>query len=343
MSRTIRSTRSNRITETFESPSRGPLVLFAIGALAVATLIACDVKGDKRHTDSAVVTKPDESLQQSVASDSSSTTSSVPQNVSFASAESTYQQHRYKEAAQMFEVYVQRRPENPWGHYMLGLSSWKAGQLDEAVAAFEESIRLDSTHVKSYLNLGRVLLDQAKPKEALTRVTAAAEIDPTSSEVHRMLGRVRTSLEQPDSAMTEYRVALSFDENDVWSMNNLGLLLIQQERYDEALPPLARVVELRGSSPVFQNNLGIVLERTGHVSQAMEAYRAALAADTTYVKASRSVARLTGFVDDPSTSPVDLAELSRSFQRDIAAWKLERTTPVRATAVKPDSQPVPRR
>ena len=340
MSRTTRSTRSNRITETFDHPSRGPLVFFTIGAVALATLIACNVKGDKQHTDSVVVTKPD-SQQQSVP-DSVSPSNTVPQNVSFATAESTYQQRRYKAATEMFEVYVQRRPENPWGHYMLGLSAWKSGQLDEAVAAFEETIRLDSTHVKSYLNLGRVLLEQDKPKDALERISSAAEIDPLSSEVHRMLGRVRTSLKQPDSAIAEYRVALAFDENDVWSMNNMALLLIQQERYDEALPALARAVELRGNSPVFQNNLGIVLERTGHYSQAAEAYRTALAADTTYVKASRSLARVTGQNDDPSTSPVDLVEVSRAFQRDIAMWKAGRD-PVGTTAVKPDSLTVPKR
>ena len=332
MSRTIRSSQSKRITETFDHPSRGPLVLFAAGALALATLIACNVKGEKRVSDGVVVTKPEET-QPTMESTLPPVT--VDKNVSYATAESTYNQQRYREATDMFGAYTQRRPENPWGHYMLGLSAWKSGQLDIAKGAFERSIELDSTNVKSYLNLGRVLLDQNKPVEAQERVTQAEEIDPLSSEVQRMLGRVQTSLGQPDSAIASYRVALSLDETDVWSMNNMALLLIKQERFDEALPPLARAAELKPGSPVFQNNLGVALERTGHFSAASDAYRAALTADSTYAKASRGLSRVIELVDDPGTGPVDLTVLSQQFVRDVAAWKAERSVPV--AAVKPDS------
>ena len=344
MSRSIRSTHSQRISRTFDQPSRTPVVLFVAASLALAALIACDVKGDKRVHDSAVVTKPDETQPLSQASsDSMTPTNTVPQNVSFASAESTYNQKRYKEATEMFAVYVERKPENPWGHYMHGLSAWKSGQLDVAKSAFERSIALDSTHVKSYLNLGRVLLEQNKPAEALERIASAEAIDPMSSEVHRMLGRVHTVLGTADTAIAEYRVALSLDETDVWSMNNLALLLLQQERYDDALPALARAVELRPGSPVFQNNLGVALERTGRFGLASNAYRAALTADSTYMKATRGLSRVSQFVDDPGTTPVDLTELAQQFVRDVATWKSERSVPVATTAVKPDSLRVPQR
>jgi len=341
MSRSIRSTQSRRIAETFDHPSRGPLVLFAAGALILATLIACNVKGEKRHSDGVVVTKPEETKPQT--SDSTTSPSIVDRNVSYATAETTYNQHRYREASDMFGAYVQRKPENPWGHYMLGLSAWKSGQLDVAKTAFERSIELDSTNVKSYLNLGRVLLEQDKPIEAQERVAQAEEIDPLSSEVHRMLGRVQTSLGQPDSAIASYRVALSLDETDVWSMNNMALLLLKQERFEEALPALARAVELKAGSPVFQNNLGVALERTGHFSAASDAYRAALTADSTYVKASRGLSRVIEMVDDPGNGTVDLTVLSQQFVRDVATWKAERGVPAKTTAVKPDSVTVPQR
>jgi tetratricopeptide (TPR) repeat protein len=343
MSRSTRSIRSNRFAETFDRPTRGPMWLAVVVSVVAGTLVACNVKDEKKPTNLAVVTQPDDSVQQQPTTDSVAQQASELKNVTFESAESAYQQKEYKQATEMFDAYIQRRPENPWGHYMLGLSAWKSGQLDVAVSAFERSIELDSSHVKSYLNLGRVLLEQKRASEALERITVAAQLDPTNAEVHRMLGRVHTTLRQPDSAIAAYRVALSIDATDVWSMNNMALVLIQQERYDEALPALARAVELRPGSPVFQNNLGIALENTGHFAAATEAYRAAIAADGTYVKATRSLARVTGIIDDPASSPVDLGMLAQAFDREVATWRAERSVPVGTTAVKPDSLTVPER
>jgi len=51
---------------------------------------------------------------------------------------------------------------------MLGLSAWKQGDRDRAVAAFEQVLEKDSTHVKSQLNLSRVLIEQGKAQDALS-------------------------------------------------------------------------------------------------------------------------------------------------------------------------------
>ena len=108
---------------------------------------------------------------------------------------------------------------------MLGLSAWKSGDLERRARAFERSLELDSTNVKTLLNLGRVLLEQGQADDALVRIGAAIELDTGSAEAHRMMGRVQSARGQRDSAMASYRVALSIDPADSWSMNNLGLLL----------------------------------------------------------------------------------------------------------------------
>jgi Tfp pilus assembly protein PilF len=234
--------------------------------------------------------------------------------VTFAEALDTYNQRKYADAVESFEGYVLRHPENAFGHYMLGLSAWKAGDLDGARVALETSLQIDSTNVKTLLNLGRVLLDQGRPIEAEPRIRAAVALDSESAEVHRMLARVQATLGQSDSAEASYRVALSINSGDSWSMNNLGLLLIEQGRYEEALMPLARAVALRPESPAFANNLGLALERTGHLASATEAYRAALTADSTYAKAARSLARVEGRADE---TPIDVAQLAIQFDDSL--------------------------
>jgi Flp pilus assembly protein TadD len=331
--------RTNRFAQTLDRPSRVPVALSAGAALLVGVLVACGTKGERKpddtvisSTDTAIVTQP-ETTQPPIAV-ASMQQGGEAVNVSFASAESLYQRRQYDEATTAFRGYTERRPDNPWGHYMLGLAAWKSGDLETARGALERSLELDGTNVKTLLNLGRVLLEQDRPNDALTRITAAEEIDPMSPEVHRMLGRVHSALGEPDSAIASYRTALSYDENDVWSMNNMALVLIQQERYEEALPPLARAVQLKAGSPVFQNNFGIALERTGHFTDATEAYRAALAADSTYRKASLSLSRVEGKVD--TVEPVDVAMLAVAFQNDVRFWRETRLEPLATAGVKPE-------
>jgi tetratricopeptide (TPR) repeat protein len=328
--------RTNRVTETYRQPDRGPALITGASMLLLLAAFACGVKNDK--TTKAVVAVDSGTIAQPIPPKVEGTVATIPENVSFATAESAYTSKKYREAADMFGVYVQRKPENAWGHYMLGLSAWKSGDLERARGAFEKSIELDPKHVKSLLNLTRVLLEQGQPKLALEKVTTAQEIDSSSSEVYRLMGRVQTALSEPDSAIESYQVALTLDTTDVWSMNNMGLILIQHERFDEALPPLARAVQLRPGSPVFQNNLGIALEHGGHFVAAAEAYRAAIAADGGYAKASVSLARVDGLSDDPNSEPVELAFLAEEFGRALEGWRQARAVSVK-TVVKPEGVP----
>jgi predicted Zn-dependent protease len=253
--------------------------------------------------------------------------------VSYEGAESVFSEGRYPEAAQLFAAYTGTHPENPWGHYMLGMSAWRAGDREQAMSAFDQALRLDSTHRKSLFNSGRVLLETGRAKEALERIQKALNQEQTSNEGLRLLGRASYETGNVDSAIQAYHRALAIDERDVWSMNNLGLIYIQQERSSEAIPPLARAVELRSNSPVFQNNLATALERSGYPTAAAQAYEAALAADSTYAKASVGLARVTGGGQQPESTSVDLAALSRGFQDQIETWRLTATVQDSAEAV----------
>jgi len=257
--------------------------------------------------------------------------------VSYADAEAAYAGRNYDEAVDLFAAYTRSSPDNPWGHYMYGLSAWKAGDREQAIVAFDEALRLDPQHRKSLLNSARVLLETSRPREALERVEHALSLEPLSGEGLRLLGRARYELKEIPEAIDAYQQAIALDERDVWAMNNLGLIYIQQDRSDIALPILARAVELRSNSPVFQNNLGTALERTGHFAAAGKAYEAVLAADSTYGKAAASLERVTPHVAS-DTSTVDLAAVAAEFREAVRSWR-DSTASQDATVV--DSTVVP--
>ena len=244
------------------------------------------------------------------------------QEVTYEIAENAFLNARYGEAVDLFTRYTERKQDNPWGYYMLGLSAWKDGRLDVAETAFQQSLTLDPNHLKSCVNLARVLMDNHRASEALTVLDRALEIDATSSAAHRLKGRAYHDLNRIDDAVAAYRAAIALDPADAWSMNNLAFVWIQQERFEEALSALARAVELRKDVPLFYNNLGMALEHTGHFSAAADAYAFAVDLDTSNTRALLNHDRVAGVREDASLPPVDLAVLAREFESTIDTWKV---------------------
>jgi tetratricopeptide (TPR) repeat protein len=212
--------------------------------------------------------------------------------LSFSDGEAAYRARKYEEALTIFDAYVLRHPSNAWGHYMLALSAWKHGDYAKSEQAFAKALSIDPGHIKSRVNLSRVLIDLNRHAEAIELLTRAADIDPESREVHRLLGRTYHALGQTDDAVQAYRHALELNERDAWSLNDLALVLLDANRPDEALPLLIQAVEVRKGVAEFHNHLGLALERTGHLNAAAAAYDTALRVDPAYDAAKQNLARL---------------------------------------------------
>jgi Flp pilus assembly protein TadD len=240
--------------------------------------------------------------------------------VTFEMADSAYRDRRYDDAATLFATYTEGRPTNPWGFYMLGLSAWKSGDLVQAESAFGQALALDSSHVKSHLNLSRVLLESDRPDSALVHIETAIQLDSTSSEPLRLQGRAFEALGKTDDAIVAYQRAIVKHDSDTWAMNNLGVLYLRLQRFEDAIGPLARANEIDDQVATFHNNLGMALELTGRFEDAAGQYRAALAIEGTYGKSVANLQRVEQVKQDPSVTPVDLAERSKLFQEEIVKW-----------------------
>ena len=54
-----------------------------------------------------------------------------PISGSFSDGEAAYNAGKFGDAVKLFDQYTEQKPKNEWGHYMLGLSAWKAGDLEK--------------------------------------------------------------------------------------------------------------------------------------------------------------------------------------------------------------------
>ena len=224
-----------------------------------------------------------------------------PKPVTFRDGEAAYHAGNFAEATAMFTRLTEEKPGNAWGHYMLGLSASKAGDVKTATKAFDEALRIDPKHVKSLINSARLLIDQKQPDEALPRLDHAVVLEPESNAAHRLFGRAYAAQGKVDEAIAAYERAIELDPNDSWSLNNLGLLLFEQGRAADAVPLLTQAVELRKDVAIFSNNLGMALEHTGQFGAAASSYRHAVEAEPANEKAKRNLARVEGRKDTGPT------------------------------------------
>ncbi len=260
---------------------RFPVILMAGIVCTVIAAYAFAACGD-RNPDQARASEPVGSTTSTTVPVSTGSTEKpalvISGPVTFEMADSAYRGRRYDDATVLFKTYTESRPNNAWGFYMLGLSAWKSGDREQAETAFVQALTLDSTHVKSHLNLSRVLLESGQPDSALVHIEAAIALDSTSSEPLRLQGRVFEAQGKNDDAIVAYQRAIVKNDSDTWAMNNLGALYIRLERFEDAIGPLARANEIEDKVATFHNNLGMALELTGRYQQSVEQYRAALAA-----------------------------------------------------------------
>jgi tetratricopeptide (TPR) repeat protein len=203
----------------------------------------------------------------------------------------------FASATRYLTAEVEQHPDRFYPAYLLGLSLWKEGKMDEAITTLTSATSLDAGSVKARVNLGRVLNDAGSFQEALEAADEAIALDPESSQAHNVRGRALLNLGRTDEGIEAFKTAIEKDAANAYAQNNLGYALIGQERFADAVPYLEEAVRLEPGVGYFQNNLGMAYERTAQIDKAKTAYRRAVGAGGSD-HAGENLARLGGTVDD---------------------------------------------
>ncbi len=150
------------------------------------------------------------------------------------------------------------------------------GKLEEAVAHYRESLRINPIHVEAHINLGVLLARQGKLEEAMARYREALRINPNYAEAHNNLGVLLARQGKLEEAMVRYREALRINPNYAEAHNNLGVLLARQGKAGEAMARYREALRINPNYAEARKNLGVLLARQGKPGEAMTRYHGAL-------------------------------------------------------------------
>ena len=214
-----------------------------------------------------------------------------------------HQERNFDHAVAYLFAEIDERPDRPYSNYLLGLSLWKTGRLDEAVDFMTRSGELDGTAVRPLVNLSRIQNDRGDFEAALEAAQRALDLDRSDPTALFLEGRSLHNLGEHDEAAESLRRSLEIDPEDGYVWNLLGLSFLIQDSEVEALEAFERASSLEGEVAYIQNNLGMALERNGRRSDAVAAYRRAVELDADHERAVVNLARL-----EPTALPADEPE-----------------------------------
>jgi tetratricopeptide (TPR) repeat protein len=124
-----------------------------------------------------------------------------------------YSENRFDEAAQSFEQYLKAEPRSVKAEDNLGLSYAALGQTDKALEAYQNAIAWQSESAAKdpgpFLDLGALLMDQNRPKEAVPYFLEAVAISPQESRHHEELGQAYFRLDELQKAQQELETAVN--------------------------------------------------------------------------------------------------------------------------------------
>jgi predicted Zn-dependent protease len=88
-------------------------------------------------------------------------------------------------------------------HFYLALVYERTSRSTEAMAEFQDALRLDPNHFPANLLLGRMLLTQQRAKDALPFLRQATKLRPDSIDAHGFLADVYAELGQQENSRRE--------------------------------------------------------------------------------------------------------------------------------------------
>jgi len=170
-----------------------------------------------------------------------------------------FQQGRTEEAVAQFDQALRIHPDQAEAHYNLGVALAQQGRAQEAIAEYREALRIDPTDIFAHNNLGNALFYQGRTKDAIAEFREAVRIDPDYENAHNNLGNALCQEGLIDDAIDQYRQALRIDPAYADALFDLANALFQQGHAGEAIADAQAALELQPANPAVQNDLAWML------------------------------------------------------------------------------------
>jgi tetratricopeptide (TPR) repeat protein len=224
-----------------------------------------------------------------------------------------------------YDTAIQLAPERAEAYLARGQALTELGDLDGALAAYDEGLRRDPALVGGYvdralLRLRRGLYQQAIQDAgiAIARLAEAKADDrPVLAEAHLNRARALSELGDLDGAADDYSEAVRLNSELLPAWLELGLLHNERREYFEAKQAFDRVIDLDRHNVPAHVGMGDSLLALGHARMASSLYGWAIDYDPDNGPAHLGRARAKLSMGHRARWQRDFAELHESYRQAV--------------------------
>ena len=155
-------------------------------------------------------------------------------------------------------------------YFNRGLTKLHTGHQEEAIADFDEAIRLKPDYTEAYNNRGYAKGMLKRYEEAIADLDTVIHLKPSDTFAYSNRGNAKSELGQHEEAIIDFDIVLRLDPDYVEAYNNRGVTKFRLGRYEEAIADFDEAIRLKPDYAEAYNNRGHVkriLERYGEAEQ----------------------------------------------------------------------------
>jgi tetratricopeptide (TPR) repeat protein len=153
-----------------------------------------------------------------------------------------------------------------------GTALYNLKRYDEAIAAYEQAIRLGPNYASAYYGKGLALYNLKHYDEAIAAYEQAIRLDPNYAFAYHCKSVALDNLKRYDEALAASEQAIRLDPDLAFAYNSKGNALYNLKRYDEALAAYEQTIRLDPNYANAYHNKGLALDKLGKSREAKQAY-----------------------------------------------------------------------
>jgi tetratricopeptide (TPR) repeat protein len=179
-------------------------------------------------------------------------------------------------------------------YFGLGLAWWtnfkdsrtpQKQNLQSAIVAFQQAIKVDPNFSPSLRYLGLSLADLERYDEAVTAYKQAIALGKDNFILYEELGPVLRHLKRYSEAIDAYNQAIKLQPNHHWAYNNRGVAYAAQKQYPQAIADYNQAIKLAPNDALTYQNRGLAYLLQKQYTQAIADYNQVIGFDSNNVGA----------------------------------------------------------
>jgi tetratricopeptide (TPR) repeat protein len=184
----------------------------------------------------------------------------------------------YQAVIDLLAPWVDREIRDPQVYATTAKAQWKLQAYDEAVASYEQALRIDYSDAYSHMELAEILMELGKIGRAHTEFELAIQYASNDALPYYNYGLALHRMGDKEAALAHWTVAYSLAPNVAAYAEAVGIGLTGTDN-EEALRYFERADSLGADGSGFHHNFGLLLQRLGEYERAESELEKAIAGD----------------------------------------------------------------